>query len=115
DGYKVTTIEEIATSGEADEGGAAWKSMRHHFDIQAFGASAYVADGAGQRVVPEHDEASSSRGTAGAHEALYVVVSGSADFTVGVETVDAPAGTLVFVRAPELLRTAVAREPGTVV
>jgi len=114
-GYKVTTIEEIATSGEADEGGAAWKSMRHHFDIQAFGASAYVADGAGQRVVPEHDEASSSRGTEGAHEELYVVVSGSADFTVGDETVDAPAGTLVFVRDPELLRTAVAREPGTVV
>jgi hypothetical protein len=115
DGYEVTTIGEIAKSGEADEGGAAWKSVRHHFDIQAFGASAYVADGAGQRVVPEHDETSSSRGTEGAHEELYVVVTGAADFTIGDQTVDAPAGTLVFVRDPDLLRTAVAREAGTVV
>jgi hypothetical protein len=115
DGYSVTTIEEITTSGEADDGGAAWKSVRHHFGIEAFGASAYVADSAGQRVVPEHDEASSNRGTLGAHEELYVVVSGAADFTVGDQTVDAPAGTLVFVRDPDLRRTAFAREPGTVV
>jgi hypothetical protein len=113
--FVVTTIDEIPTSGEADEGGAAWKSVRHHFDIQAFGASAYVAERAGQRIVPDHDEASSSRGTEGAHEELYVVVSGAAEFTLGDETVDAPEGTLVFVRDPELGRTAFAREAGTVV
>jgi hypothetical protein len=115
EGYDIATIDAIPTSGAADEGGAAWKSVRHHFDIQAFGASAYVADEAGQRVVPEHDEASSSRSTEGAHEELYVVVSGAAEFTVGANQVDAPAGTLVFVRDPSLLRTAFAREPGTVV
>ena len=115
EGYEVATIEGIATSGAADEGGAAWKSVRHHFDIHAFGASAYVADEAGQRVVPEHDETSSGRSTEGAHEELYVVVSGSADFTVGGEQVGATAGTLVFVRDPDLVRTAFAREPGTVI
>jgi len=115
EGYDVAGIGDIATSGAADEGGAAWKSVRHHFDIHAFGASAYVADEAGQRVVPEHDESSSSRSTEGAHEELYVVVSGAADFSVGAEQVDAPAGTLVFVRDPALVRTAFAREPGTVV
>lgn len=115
DAYAVTTIDALPASGEADEGGAAWKSVRNHFDIQAFGASAYVAEAAGQRVVPEHDETNSNRGTAGAHEELYVVVSGAADFTIGGETVDAPAGTLVFVGDPDLVRTAHAREPGTVV
>ena len=115
DAYAVTTIEALPASGEADESGAAWKSVRHYFDIQAFGASAYVADAAGQRVVPEHDETSSNRGTTGAHEELYVVANGRADFTIGGESVDAPAGTLVFVRDPDLVRTAFAREPGTVV
>jgi hypothetical protein len=116
DAYTVTTINEIPTSGLADdEGGAAWKSVRHHFDIQAFGASAYVADEPGQRVVPDHDEDSSNRGTKAAHEELYIVVAGAADFTVGGDPLDAPAGTLVFVRDPALNRTAVAREPGTVV
>jgi hypothetical protein len=114
-GYDVTAIEEIETSGAADDGGAAWKSVRHHFDIQAFGASAYVAERAGQRVVPDHDEESSGRGTEGAHEELYAVVRGSAEFTVGDETVDAPTGTLVFVRDPTLKRTAFAREDSTVV
>jgi hypothetical protein len=113
--YEVTSIEEIPTSGAADEGGAAWKSIRHRFDIKAFGGSAYVAESAGQRVVPEHDEASSSRGTDGAHEELYVVVNGAADFTVGGDQIPAPAGTLVFVRDPALIRTAFATEAGTVV
>jgi hypothetical protein len=115
EGYDVTTIDAMKTSGEADEGGAAWKSVRHHFGIESFGASAYVADRAGQRIVPEHDEASSNRGTEGAHEELYLVVNGAADFTVGDNQVDAPAGTLVFVRDPALSRTAFAREEGTVV
>jgi hypothetical protein len=44
-----------------------------------------------------------------------VVVAGAADFSVGGEQVDAPAGTLVFVRDPALVRTAFARDPGTVV
>jgi hypothetical protein len=42
-GWAAAQIDDLKTSGEADEGGAAWKSIRHHFDIQAFGASAYVA------------------------------------------------------------------------
>src|SRR5262249_36236807 len=115
EGYDVTTIGDIATSGAADEGGAAWKSVRHHFDIHAFGASAYVADEAGQRIGPEHDEASPRPRTQGGHEGAYRGRSGAADFSVGAEQVDAPAGTLVFVRDPALVRTAFAREPGTVV
>jgi hypothetical protein len=114
-GYEVAGIDELPTHGDTEPGGAAWKSVRAHFDIQAFGASAYVADSAGQRVVPEHDESSSGKGTEGAHEELYAVTRGHATFTVGDDEIDAPAGTLLFVRDPDAVRTAVAREAGTVV
>ena len=40
---------------------------------------------------------------------------GHAVFTIDGEDVDAPAGTLVFVRDPALLRSAVATEDGTAI
>src|SRR5262249_38135429 len=48
-------------------------------------------------------------GAAG-HEELYVVVRGRATFTLDGERVDAPAGTLVFVRDPTVRRVAIAEE-----
>jgi hypothetical protein len=57
--------------------------------------------------VPEHREDEGS-------EELYVVLRGRARFEIDGEAVDAPAGTLVFVR-PEGDRTAFAEEPGTAV
>jgi tetratricopeptide (TPR) repeat protein len=42
-------------------------------------------------------------------------VSGRASFTVAGEEVDAPSGTIVFVRDPAVTRSAVAAEPGTTV
>jgi hypothetical protein len=45
---------------------------------------------------------------------MYVVLRGRATFTVGEETADAPAGTVVFV-PPEVFRTATAEEDGTIV
>ena len=41
------------------------------------------------------------------------MLSGKATFTVDGETVDGPAGTIVFVRDPTAKRQAVADEPGT--
>jgi tetratricopeptide (TPR) repeat protein len=43
------------------------------------------------------------------------VTSGRATFTVAGEELDAPAGSLVFVRNPETKRKAVAREVGTTI
>jgi tetratricopeptide (TPR) repeat protein len=63
-------------------------------------------------VVEEHDESGSG---AGGHEELYVVLRGRATFTIDGEAVDAPAGTLVFLRDPALRRVAFAEEDGTVV
>ncbi len=61
-------------------------------------------------MISEHDELGSG---AGGHEELYIVVSGHARFTVDGKEIDAPAGTLVFVRDPALKRKAVAEEKGT--
>ena len=57
--------------------------------------------------MPPHTEDSGN-------EELYAVVRGRASFTVGEEEAEAPAGTLVFV-PPEVFRTAVATEDGTIV
>ena len=57
-----------------------------HFDGQAFGVNAWVADDEGEDVIGEHTEESTG------HEELYLVVSGRATFTLDDEEVDAPAG-----------------------
>lgn len=49
------------------------------------------------------------------HEELYVVIAGRAGFTLDGEHVDAPAGTLVFIRDPSVKRHAEALEPDTTV
>ena len=57
--------------------------------------------------MPEHEEDEGN-------EELYVVLRGRARFEIDGDTVDAPEGTLVFVR-PEGNRTAFAEEAGTTV
>jgi len=49
------------------------------------------------------------------HEEVYVVLSGRATFTLDDETLDAPAGTVVFVRDPRVRRHARAEEANTAV
>ena len=90
-----------------------WKPVRHHLGIAAFGTNAYVARAAGDPVVPEHDERREDGEPE--HEELYVVSAGRAEFRLDGEALDAPAGTLVFVRDPAVVRSAVAREDNTVV
>src|ERR671936_2928306 len=72
--------------------------VREHLGIQAFGINAYTPGDEG-RLISEHDEAGSGQ------EELYIVLDGNATFEVDGETVDAPAGTFVFVR-PESRRKA---------
>jgi tetratricopeptide (TPR) repeat protein len=92
--------------------GPAWAMVRTHFDIQAFGVNAYLAEEPGIRIIEEHDELGPR---AGRHEELYFVANGHATFTVDGDEVDAPAGTFVFVRDPAAKRTAVADEAGTTI
>jgi tetratricopeptide (TPR) repeat protein len=106
-GYALAHIDELESFPIENQQGLTWRPIRRQFDIRAFGANAYTAEEAGQRVVEEHREADG-------HEELYVVVSGRATFTLEGEDHDAPAGTLVHC-PPGTLRSAFAAEPGTTV
>jgi tetratricopeptide (TPR) repeat protein len=86
-----------------------WRPVRRTLDIGAFGINAYVAPNAGNDVVEEHTE------EALGHEEIYVVLAGRATFTLDDETLDAPAGTVIFVRDPKVKRHAQAMEPDTAV
>jgi hypothetical protein len=109
-GWSATRIDDVESyDGPGD---SEWKPLRHHFGIRAFGLNAWIADHAGQELVEEHDEI---EGNAGGHEEIYAITRGRATFTVDGETVDVPAGTILHVADPKLLRSAVAEEPGTTV
>ncbi len=86
-----------------------WSPIRLQLGVQAFGINAWTGHEAEATLVPEHDEEPTG------HEELYLVTAGHASFTVGGEAIDAPAGTIVFVRDPAAKRGAVAREAGTTV
>jgi tetratricopeptide (TPR) repeat protein len=86
--------------------------IRIPLGISAFGVNAYAAAESGGHVIEEHDELGAG---AGRHEELYLVLSGRARFTVAGDELDAPAGTLVFVRDPETRRAATAVDPQTTV
>lgn len=86
-----------------------WKPVRRTLGIEAFGMNAYVAEHAGDDVVERHSEERLG------HEEVYVVLEGRATFELGRETLDAPAGTIVFLRDPTVRRYAKAAERGTTV
>jgi tetratricopeptide (TPR) repeat protein len=100
--YEVATLEEMEDS-------RGWSPIRKRFGVKSFGINAWTAHEAGGRIIPAHDEVPSG------HEELYVVVSGHATFTVDGEEIDAPQGTVLFVRDPAVNRGAEAREAGTTV
>jgi tetratricopeptide (TPR) repeat protein len=86
-----------------------WAPIRAALDVRAFGVNAWTAHAAGATLIPAHNEAPSG------HEELFVVTAGHARFTVGDDEIDAPTGTVVFVRDPDVSRAAVAAEPETTV
>jgi tetratricopeptide (TPR) repeat protein len=105
-GWQSVRLEEIEPIPVVN-GMLLWRPVRRALDIGAFGINAYVAPNAGDDLVEEHAESSLR------HEEIYLVLNGRARFTLGAQTLDAPAGTIVFIRDPHLKRHAVAEEPGT--
>jgi len=103
DGYTILTLDEVEAAPHL---GSNLIPVRHTLGFRPAGVNAWIADAGGQ-LIPPHEEDSGN-------EELYAVVRGRATFTVGEETADAPAGTLVFV-PPEVFRTAAAEEDGTIV
>jgi tetratricopeptide (TPR) repeat protein len=104
--FAVAKLDDI---GEENDGRCPWRSVRRHFGITSFGANAWTAKDAGDRIINEHDE-----DEPGGNEELYLVLQGHAVFELDGERVDAPAGTFVFAR-PTVKRTAFAEEPGTTI
>lgn len=100
-GWQAARLDQIERVGN-------WTPIRRHFEIGAFGVNAWTGD-EGVEVIPAHDEADSG------HEELYVVLAGRASFVVAGETIDGPAGTVVFVRDPAATRGATSTEAGTTV
>jgi hypothetical protein len=88
--------------------------VRRHFDVRAFGVNAATGN-AGDEMIEPHHEADDEDNQTNGHEELFVVMTGSATFTVDGEEIDAPAGTLVFVRDPGLVRAARATADGTAI
>ena len=86
-----------------------WKPVRRTLGIEAFGMNAYTGEKPGDDVVERHSEETLR------HEEVYVVLSGRASFELDGETLDAPAGTIVFLRDPTVRRYATAAEPHTTV
>ncbi len=105
--WQIARIDELEAL-PVDEEGLVWRPVRRHFGIQSFGANAYTAAKAGDRVVEEHTESTNG------HEELYFVATGSARFTLDGDEVEAPAGTFVAVPLP-VRRGAVANEAGTTI
>lgn len=75
-----------------------WTPLRHLLGVRAFGVNAFTAQHVGDNVVEAHDE--------DAHEELYVVIEGEAEFTVGDEMFATRPGSVVFVSEPSLRREA---------
>ena len=113
-GVVTAHLDDIETLSFDSDAEPDWKPLRHHLGIGAFGVNAWVAAAAGDQAIERHDE-KPEKGATNGHEELYVVLSGAARFTVGDETFDARAGTLVFISDPALVREAVATAPDTTV
>jgi hypothetical protein len=103
DGYTILSLDEVESASHRDSN---LIPVRHLLGFRPAGVNAWRADTGGQ-LMPPHEEDSGN-------EELYVVIRGRANFTVGEETSEVPPGTLVFV-PPEVHRSAVAAEDGTIV
>jgi mannose-6-phosphate isomerase-like protein (cupin superfamily) len=65
-----------------------WKSVRHHFGIEAYGINAVTKD-EGNVLIPEHDESHSGQ------QELYFVHRGEVKATLNGEEVHVPEGSAV--------------------
>jgi tetratricopeptide (TPR) repeat protein len=103
----VLALSELARIRLGD--GMDYRPIRKPLGVTAFGINAYSADEG--TVIEPHNELGSG---SGGHEELYFVATGHAEFTLDGETIDAPAGTILFA-APEQHRAATALAKDTTV
>jgi hypothetical protein len=109
----VDTLDEV-DAGNPDINDCAFHLVRRHFDVRAFGVNAATGN-AGDEMIEPHHEADDEVNQTNGHEELFVVMTGHAVFTVDGDEIDAPAGTIVFVRDPALIRAARATADATAI
>jgi hypothetical protein len=90
-GYEILSIDDLDRVPYRGSG-EVLRPLRRRLGFRPFGVNVWSADAPGEKLIPPHEEDSG-------HEELYVVVRGTARFTVGDETFDAPAGTLIHVES----------------
>ena len=108
DAFRIAHLDDL---DRIEVAGGQYRPIRRRLGVRAFGINAYTAVKAGDQVVERHTEGAG--GGSGRQEELYMVLSGHAEFTVAGETVDAPAGTMVFIPDVYAERSAVARADET--
>ena len=113
-GYAFARLDELESAlilapGATDDGRQRF-DVRRRFGISSFGIQAFSAP-SGVDVIREHDE--TLLGEAGQEE-LYVVLTGAATFEIDGESVEAPAGSFVYVQ-PTAKRKAKANDQGTTI
>ena len=89
--WQIASLDEIERRGRSIP-------VREHLGIHAFGVNAFTTGDDGT-LINEHDEAATGQ------QELYLVLDGKATFEIDGETVEAPAGTFLFV-PPESKRRA---------
>jgi hypothetical protein len=112
-GWTSARVSEVEQLSNLPDDLKAWLPLRHRLGVEAFGVNGWIAKQAGEEIIEEHDE--NNENPADNHEELYLVTEGHATFTVDGNELDAPRGTLVFVKDPRIVRKAVANESGTTV
>lgn len=105
-GYEILSLDDLDRIPYRGSG-QVLRPLRRRLGFRPFGVNVWSAEATGDKLVPPHEEESG-------HEELYVVVRGTARFTLDEETFDAPAGTLVHATAGTF-REATAAEAGTMV
>jgi hypothetical protein len=103
-GYEILALDDLDKVPYRGSG-EVLRPLRKRLGFRPFGVNVWSADAAGDKLIPPHEEDSG-------HEELYVVVRGTARFTVADETFDAPAGTLIHVKSGTF-RVATAAEAAT--
>ena len=104
DGYEILSIDDLDQL-ESTDGTLVLSPLRRRIGFRPFGLNVWVGRKAGDRVIEEHRERDGP-------EELYVVLRGSARFTLGDDELEARVGT--FVHAPPgTLRGAIALEDDT--
>jgi uncharacterized cupin superfamily protein len=90
--WTVRSIADLPVVSDGEQDDPVWFPLQHALGIDTFGANAFVATGADQLLVEEHDERESGQ------QELYLILDGSAVFELDGEEVrlergDAPAVT----------------------